>query len=90
MSTTTFDSQSAIQEFMEMCSCGRDKVVYVCTRKDCTEHDQLLYCKNCTGKSKKHDHGAVFISEESDDLKTKWQELKTNIETVLQKSEPFF
>ena len=47
----------AILEYLPMCSCGIDKVEYVCTKETCKDHGQVLYCGNCTGgDSERHDH----------------------------------
>ena len=86
---SNFDAIIGLQEDLPMCSCGREKVRFVCKKDTCDDRAQLLYCEECTGKDDKHDHKPVNIHMERTYLETKWSLMKKNMEKVLQVNRDF-
>jgi hypothetical protein len=75
-------------EIMPECSCGRDKVIYFCKKKDCAlNKTQPLYCKECADDDDGiHDHKVFSINKEIESIRPSWNALKDEYNTLLTKA----
>ena len=74
MLSASIDDDSSIRDKLPMCSCGRDKVISICTRANCPQNQtQTLYCYQCPqDDDNKHDHGPTSIYKSIETLKKQW------------------
>ncbi len=74
-------------EIMPECSCGRDKVISFCKKKDCPQNKtQPYYCKECGDEEDVHDHKAISINKEIESIRPLWNALKDEHTTLLTKA----
>jgi hypothetical protein len=67
-----------VMEKLSLCSCGRDKAVFICMKETCPSFNfQTTYCQQCSQiEEDKHDHGTVAIPTKTQQLGGLW--MKTN------------
>ncbi len=91
------DNMTSIKDFfnfeeMGPCSCGKDKAIYFCKKKECP-NTQTYYCLLCSENPDLHDHANVRVITEIKACHEKWSTLKNEITDLTNKStqiqEPF-
>lgn len=70
-------------EEMELCQCGKDKVIFFCKKKECPNNQKhIFYCMECSENPSKHDHTNVRIITEINAQKDKWVAMKDELQTL--------
>jgi hypothetical protein len=86
------DNMTSIKDFfnfeeMGLCSCGKDKAIYYCKKKECPNNQkQPYYCLLCSENSDLHDHSNVRIITEIKLQNEKWIAMKDEIATLSSKA----
>ena len=82
------DNMTSIKDFfnfeeMGLCSCGKDKAIYFCKKKECPNHQkQPYYCVLCSETSDLHEHSIVRIVTEIKLQNEKWDAMKNELKTL--------
>ena len=69
------------------CSCGREPVIYLCTVKECPNHDtQREYCQKCVIDFEKHVHKPEEIAmfKLISDIENRWTALDASYDAIMQ------
>ena len=71
------------------CSCGREPVIYLCTVKECPNHEkQREYCQKCVIDFDKHVHKPeeIVTIKLISDIEKRWNELNASYEAITQEA----
>ena len=86
MQSTSHEDDFSIKDKLPPCSCGRDKVSYICNKTTCPNNvSQSLYCYFCSQDDEnKHDHGLTSIFKGIEGLKKQWYDFNQSLNETVQ------
>ena len=83
--TTSPDEDWSIKDKMPMCSCGLDKVFYICSKPTCPSYrSQNLYCYHCSQLEDQHEHRITSIQSSTEQLKKQWMDFNQSLLDIQQ------
>ena len=65
-----------------MCSCSRDKILYICLKEDCSFRDQKHYCQACLVEGKHNHFPLVQLSTQIAIMDGQWSELQERVNEI--------
>jgi len=70
-----------------MCTCKRDKILYICLSEDCTYKEQKHYCQACLVEGKHNHFPLVQLSTQIAIMDGQWSELQERLSGIKIQSE---